>query len=243
MRILAEQLKNLSPCIIACQECFYSEEGNADTLKFLSGQLKMDYRFLPGRLKKRQFDGRWVESFSGLGILSAYPIINVKQFLLPDAPGDDDRKVQQAEINLPNGDKLLLTNTHLTHLSPTGGVRAIQAEALAGFVKVDNTYPYHIICGDFNATPGSVEIETFMKFSGAIDCYSAGKGAEPRYSLTDAHKANKQICVDHIFALPIPGTGASPEFIDPSVVLNIPDKSTGLYASDHFGISTTLVIH
>ena len=243
MRILAEQLKNLSPGIIACQECFYSEEANADTLKFLSEQLKMDYRFLPGRLKKRQFDGRWVESFSGLGVLSAYPIINVKQFLLPDAPGDDDRKVQQAEISLPGGDKMLLTNTHLTHLSPTGGVRATQAEALAGFVKADNAYPYHIICGDFNATPGSVEIETFMELSGAIDCYSAGKGAEPRYSLIEAYEANKRICVDHIFALPMHGTGTNPEFINSGIVLNIPDGSTGLYPSDHFGISITLVIH
>ena len=243
MRILAEQLKNLSPGIIACQECFYSEEGNADTLKFLSDQLKMDYRFLPGRLKKRQFDGRWVESFSGLGILSAYSIINVKQFLLPDAPGDDDRKVQQAEIRLPNGDNLLLTNTHLTHLSPTGGVRATQAEALAGFVKVDNAYPYHIIGGDFNSIPGSAEIETFMELSRAIDCYSAGKGAEPRYSLIEAYQANKRICVDYIFALPMHGTGANPEFINSGIVLNIPDDSTGLYPSDHFGISTTLVIH
>jgi endonuclease/exonuclease/phosphatase family metal-dependent hydrolase len=243
MRILAEQLKNLSPGVIACQECFYSDDGNADTLKFLSGQLKMDYRFLPGRLKKRQFNGRWVESFSGLGILSAYPITNVKQFLLPDAPGDDDRKVQQAEISLPNGDKILLTNTHLTHLSPTGGVRATQAGALAGFVKVDNACPYHIICGDFNATPGSVEIETFMDLSGVIDCYSAGKGAEPRYSLIEAYEANKLICVDHIFALPMPGTGVNPEFINSGIVLNVPDGPTGLYPSDHFGISTTLVIH
>lgn len=240
--ILAEQLKNLAPGIVACQECFYSKQANADTLKFLSDRLEMDGRFLPGRLKKRHFDGRWVESFSGLGILSAYPIINVKQFLLPQASGDDDRQVQQSGICLPNGKKLLITNTHLTHLSLASGARATQARALAGFVKANHIYPYTIICGDFNATPGSVEIETFKEFSGSIDCYSAGKGAEPRCSLIEANKANKQICVDHIFALPMPVTGANPEFINSGIVLNDPDRLSGLYPSDHFGISTTLVI-
>src|ERR1700744_6561834 len=129
MQILAEQLKNLAPDIIACQECFYSDESGTDTLRFLSDQLKMNYCFLPGRLKKREFEGTWVESFSGLGVLSAYPITGTKQFVLPNAPGDDARKVQQAEIDLPNGDKILLTNTHLTHLSHPGGVRRTQAEA------------------------------------------------------------------------------------------------------------------
>jgi hypothetical protein len=192
--------------------------------------------------KKRIFEGKPVESFSGLGILSTYPVSDVKQFLLPVAPGDDDRKVQQCEISLPYGDKILLTTTHLTHLSNGGGVRRTQAEALAGFVTADKSYRYHVICGDFNASRGSVEIETFKCFSEAIDCYTAGGGVEPRYSLAEAYYAGKLICVDHIFALPIPGTGAYPEFVNSSVVLNVPDKSTGLYPSDHFGISTTLVI-
>src|ERR1700743_746360 len=86
MRILAKQLKDLAPGIIAYQECFYSDEGNADTLKYLADTLNMNSCFLPGRSKKRGFNGRWVESLSGLGILSTYPIIGVKEFLLPDAP-------------------------------------------------------------------------------------------------------------------------------------------------------------
>ncbi|MFI5136319.1 MAG: endonuclease/exonuclease/phosphatase family protein [Sphingobacteriales bacterium] len=242
MRLLAGQLKDLKPDIIACQECFYSDEGNADTLKFLAGQLKMKHCFLPGRLKKRLLEGKWVESFSGLGILSAYPIAFVNQFDLPAVPEDNDRKVQQAVICLPAGENILVTNTHLTHLQYPIGLRKIQAEALAGLVSADKDFRYHVICGDFNATSSSPEIETFINLTGAIDTYKAGKGAEPRYSLAGAYADNKLIGVDHIFALQAPGNGTYPEFINSGVVLNIPDEATGLYPSDHFGISTTMAI-
>jgi endonuclease/exonuclease/phosphatase family metal-dependent hydrolase len=243
MQILAGQLKKLNPGIVACQECFQSDEADADTLKFLAGELGMNYSFLPGRYKKRQFEEKWVDSFAGLGILSAYSIDNTREFILPPAPGDDDRKAQQVEIVLPSGENITVTNTHLTHLSHAGGVRRTQAEALAGFVTDNKAQRYHIICGDFNASRGSVEIETFMGLSGALDCYCAGNGIEPRYSLADAFKTGKLICVDHIFALPIVGKSEYPEFRGSGTVLNTPDESAGLFPSDHFGISTTLVIH
>src|ERR1700722_13209965 len=120
MRILAGQLKKLKPDIIACQECFYSDEGKADTLLFLAAELDMNYSFLPGRFKKRLFEARWVESFSGLGILSVFPITAITQLELPGAPEDNDRKAQQAVINLPGGEQILFTNTHLTHTSNNG---------------------------------------------------------------------------------------------------------------------------
>jgi endonuclease/exonuclease/phosphatase family metal-dependent hydrolase len=242
MRILANQLKALAPDIIACQECFYSSEGKADTLKFLTDELKMHLAFLPGRYKKRFFDDQWVESISGLGILSAYPITRVNHFNLPAAPGDEDRKVLQTEITLSPEIKLMVTNTHLTHLSSAVNARQAQAKVLAGVVKADKSSNYHIVCGDFNSAIDSVEMKTLMSKSRMTDCYAAGQGAKPRYSLTDAFKNNKLICVDHIFALPLPSKRAYPEFTDSAVVLNEPDAVSGLYPSDHFGISTTLVI-
>jgi len=241
MRIMAQQLKTLAPAIIACQECFRSEDGQADTLKFLADKLSMHYSFVPGRSKPRYLDGDWVESQSGLGVLSAYPIIAVNQFELPAVEGDEDRKVQMVEIVLPSEKKVLVANTHLTHLNNTLA-RKSQAEALAGILNANKIHDYNIICGDFNAEPGSIEIRSFIKKAGAIDCYTAGNGAEPRHSLANAFARNINICVDHIFALPLSGTANYPEFINSGVVLNVQDEATALYPSDHFGISTTLAI-
>ena len=241
MRILAEQLAALKPAIVSCQECFYSDEGKADTLKFLADRLSMNYSFLPGRSKNRYLEGKWVDSQSGLGILSAYPLTAVNHLDLPMVLGDDDRKAQQGEVTLPSGKTILVTNTHLTHLNNTPGRKA-QAEALADMVTVNKVDGYNIVCGDFNCEPTSIEFKSFIKISGAVDCYTAGNGPGPRHSLANAFARNIHICVDHIFALPISGNNNYPQFINSGVVLNIPDKQTGLYPSDHFGISTELII-
>ena len=76
------------------RSAFTATKEMLSTLGFLAHELKMNYCFLPGRFKKRLFDGKAVDSFSGLGILSTYPVADVSQFILPDAPGDDDRKVR-----------------------------------------------------------------------------------------------------------------------------------------------------
>lgn len=241
MQILASQLRALNPAVIACQECFYSDETGTDTLKFLAEKLSMNYAFVPARFKKRLFEGHWINSFSGLGILSLFPLSPVKRVTLPSVPGDEDRKVQQAETILPGGTRILITNVHLTHVNNVPARKA-QAEALADIATANKAFNYSIICGDFNAVPGSAEINAFMNSSGAVDCYAAGDGAEPRYSLAEAFAENKRVCVDHIFALPTAGENTYPRFINSKIVLNVVDKATDLYPSDHFGISTQLVI-
>ncbi len=239
--LLAEQLKALSPGVIACQECFLSEEGKADTLKSLAAELGMHACFLPGRFRKRLFKGNWVNSFSGLGILSALPLRELENYTLPEVPGDEERKLQLAEIDLSGNNKMLIANTHLTHARNTE-LRKEQAGFVADKVSARDTYKYRIICGDMNAVPGSAEINELISKASAIDCYAAGHGAEPRYSLAEAYNRGIMICVDHIFALPFPATKTYPDFVNSAIVLNSKDHEKGIYPSDYFGISTTLVI-
>jgi endonuclease/exonuclease/phosphatase family metal-dependent hydrolase len=240
MRIMAEQLKRLKPDIIACQECFVSEDAKADTLKFLAAQLGMDYLFAAGRNKKRFFENRWVDSLSGLGVLSVYPLTGLNNFSLPATAEDNDRKAQQVEVCLPGQKKLLLTNVHLTHLRNTE-LRKAQAEFVADNTKFINGYLYKVVCGDFNAEPDSIEIEAFLNRCSAADCYINGGGRQPRNTLVEALNRQKHIRVDHVFVLPMFGENTFPNFVDSAIVLNEPDKATGVYPSDHFGISTTLV--
>lgn len=240
MDILAAQLKQLKPDIIACQECFVSNESNADTLKFLADELGMNYLFAAGREKKRKFEAKLVDSLSGLGVLSVHPINAVEIFDLPVTPEDDDRKAQQVEILLPQEKKLLLTNVHLTHLRNAVPLRTAQAELVADRTIAPDGYQYKIVCGDFNAQPNSAEIKAFLTRARAIDCYTAGNGEEPRDSLIEHLKKHIHVCVDHIFSLPLPDN-TYPDFVNASMVLNKPDEITGLYPSDHFGICATLI--
>jgi len=239
MAVLAKQLAALKPHIIACQECFVNREVN--TLKFLAESLNMNKVYLPGRRKNRYFEGKMTDSESGLGVLSVYPLAQTGFTSLPGNPADSDRKGQRVVANLPTGEKLTLTNVHLTHLNEPE-LRNAQAESLATIVSADKHNQYHLICGDFNALIDSPEVRTFRKLSGAIDCYEAGEGAEPRYSLVDPFKQGRRICVDHILSMPLQGKDSYPEFINSGIVLDKADPVTGLHGSDHFGISTTLVI-
>ena len=243
MRILADQLFAIKPDIVACQECFYSDEARANTLKFLADKLKMNYVFLPARFKKRYFEGGLVDSYSGLGVLSAHPIASFKHFDLPAVPDDDERKVLLAEVEVEGSSKITIVNTHLTHLRYEVDLRKAQAKVVADIAIANKKDTYTVICGDFNAKIDSAEINMLLNKSKAIDCYAAGNGSKPRYSLADSYLRNMPICVDHLLGLPYQSKKSYPEFINSCIVLNIPDKKTGLYPSDHFGICTTLVLN
>ena len=238
MQSLAEGLRFLKPDVIACQECFVSEAAGVDTLKFLAAELGMNYLFTNGRQKKRYFEGQWDDSLSGLGILSASPLRAYDSFSLPASAEDNDRKAQQAIISLPSGEELLLTNVHLTHLKDVG-LRTAQAAFVANRVaQIAGNY-YKLVCGDFNAELHSDEIKAFMRICYAVDAYAAGNGIEPRCSLLAAYEVEKNLCVDHIFTLPF-ADGGYPQFINSGVALNKPGD-TGIFPSDHFGISSTLI--
>ena len=241
LSLMAEQLSGLAPTVVACQECFSSEDGNADTLKFLSEELNMQCCFLPARFRKRLFKGNWVNSFSGLGVLSAFPVRELENYILPDVPGDEQRKLQLAEIELRRDNKMLIANTHLTHVRNVE-LRKEQAGFVADKVSSLEDYKYRIICGDLNAVPGSAEINELTTKAKATDCYTAGSGAEPRYSLAEAYDRGIMVCVDHIFALAYPSTNTYPDFVNSAIVLNSKDHEKGIYPSDHFGICTTLLI-
>lgn len=241
--LMLNQLKQLNPVIIACQECFKSDEAGADTLIYLADELAMNYYFLAGRLKKRLFRGKWIDSLSGLGILSKFPIENTASIQLAAVDEDEDRKALQVVLALPNELTLCLTNCHLTHLEDASDIRKLQAEQVADFAISKADCTYNLVCGDFNAELCSEAIAAFIQKARAIDTYGAGHGAELKYSLVEPFLNRKNICVDHIFALPNMEKKTYPKFVNSAIVLNTADENTGVFPSDHFGIYTELIIN
>jgi len=243
LALMGAGLKNLNPDLVALQECFRSEEGNADTLQYLSSFLGMEYAFLPGRSKKRFFNNAWVDSESGLGILSRFPIQNLHSFDLPCILEDPDRKVQMARILASDGLEMLFVNTHLTHLSKAPGLRKSQTEMLSHVVRVENRpHSFALVCGDFNARIESEEMQYFLQHTKALDMYQSGNGAEPRNSLVEAYLAGKHYGIDHIFYVPGAEFPIPVSFKNAKMVLNQADPDSGIYPSDHFGVYSELYL-
>lgn len=237
MRVLANDLKKLTPHIIACQECFLSQDETIDTLRFLAEELDMYYHFTPARFKERLLNGKPVSGYSGIGVLSAFQLNVREEFDLPTRSEDGERHVQQTEIKLSTTKKLLLTNVHLTHSRNAADLRKQQLEVISQ-KTLESSCDYNLVCGDFNTTLQSEELAWFIAQTNAVDTYEAGEGKEPRTSINN----NEGICVDHIFSLPTVKVDAYSKFTNAGVVLNKQGEND-IYPSDHFGISTTLVIN
>ena len=235
MLLMVEELKAIAPDIIACQECFQTKDENADTLNYLAEQLGMYQTFLPGREKSRYFDGGWRDSLSGLGILSRFPLTELPPVLLPLTSEDDERKLQQAIVTLPNGEHVLITNLHLTHISDAENTRLLQIEKLAFVINQNQAHQNHFICGDFNATSSSLEIESLQALSNIFDLYEEGDGDKPCISLAPEYHHFERVCVDFIFAQALPNA-TKHKVIKSSIVLNQYSEAFKTYPSDHFGI-------
>jgi endonuclease/exonuclease/phosphatase family metal-dependent hydrolase len=239
MQALAGGLEAIRAQVVLCQECFSTVDGTVDTLDWLSAALGMSAYFVPARRKMRLLGSEWVDSFSGLGILSRQPVVEAGFIDLPSSGPDGGRRAQLATLEIMPGRSLLVANIHLTHLHDENLRRQQLNAVLEEMGK--SAAPYRIIGGDWNTPVGSEVMQELTAQTGAEDSYVLAGGKEPRVSLLAAFHHGRFLCVDHIFSMPIAGRNTYPLFTDAAVVLNGPDSSNGLYPSDHFGLKVTLV--
>jgi len=232
---MAQELQSLNPGIIGLQECFASEEGKVNTLEFLSQELGMNFHFLPGRKKMRLFNDKWVESDSGLGILTTFPILESREWELPPHPEDPDRKVLDLEISIPNSLNIRILNTHLTHLSKPSLFKKSQFDYLG---KILSAYPENpsLILGDFNTEITSIDFHEFLHKNQLRDTDPSDIGLESRNTLLEAQLQGKNIAVDYILSKGFPPGS----FRNSCIVLNKADPMFKVYPSDHFGVMTEL---
>lgn len=236
MAVLKQQLMKIDARVILCQECFRSADGQVDTLDYLSRALGMTAYAVPAREKKRSLNGEWFDSSSGMGVLTGLPVNHDVIIDLPSNAADGGRRAQLLTIELGPGVELLIANIHLTHL-PDEELRRRQWQAIIKVMR-ESTAAFRIIGGDWNAE--EQDLAELRETASAADCYMLGQGDEPRCSLLACHRKGLSVCVDHFYTLPLEQSNY-PCFIRAGVVLDQPDAGSGLYPSDHFGISVTLI--
>ena len=238
-KLLSKGLKESGAQIILCQECFRTADGSVDTLEYLSKGLAMPAWFIPCRRKQRLSEGVLADSWSGMGVLTNYPVLKQDFIDLPSNAADGGRRAQLVTMEIKPGVILLVANIHLTHLQDEA-LRKRQLKAvLDGIARSESSI--RIIGGDWNAETGSAILADLVGKTSAADCYFLGGGREPRVSLVSPWLKGIPLCVDHFFILS--GTTAFPSFIRAGVVLNRPDPGmSNIYPSDHFGIRVTLVV-
>lgn len=232
--VLARQLSALDTGLILCQECFRTIDGTADTLAFLSGALGMTAFRAECRVKERLYNGHMRESSSGLGVLSRVPVLEETILTLPSDPVDGGRVAQCLLLEPRPGFTLFVANVHLSHVRGAAALRAVQLQTVLDAAD-DSGATCRLIGGDFNASADSEEMRSIA--ARAADTYNLCGASRPRTTLLHGNS-----CIDYLFLYPLAYTTDYPACADARIVLHQCDEETGLYPSDHFGCSTTLIL-
>lgn len=137
---------------------------------------------------------------------------------MPSDPQDGERMAQLYIIPVP-GAKIMVVNTHLTHLKEASTLRKAQLKRILDEFEKHKEVAGIVLCGDFNAEKNSPEVEMLL------DNY-AFKSVFTDDSPT--HRSGR--CIDHILFYP----DSLFTVHESAIILN---ESTGnSYPSDHFGL-------
>jgi endonuclease/exonuclease/phosphatase family metal-dependent hydrolase len=194
----------------------------------------------------------WGRKWEGIAVLSRLPVARHEILDLRS----QQRTAQLVEVKV-GGCPFVLVNGHFYWLPGLHGARVRQVRRLLAWVATVIPGTPVIVCGDFNAIPGSPEI-TLMKeiFTSA---HETVHGCEPRYTCPTPLVCGGRVrgpvtrtllrlfsntpgkpwrdTLDYIFVSPGVSVLTCDLFLDrPS-----PQDPT-LYASDHFGLAATVAI-
>lgn len=232
-------LARLDPDVVALQECLLAPAAGLDTAAALAARLGLHHALLPMRRKVRRVGERRLDCWSGLALLSRWPILERSDPTLPPLAGDDVRRALLARLDCPGG-PITAACLHLSWPPGAGGTRRKQLEAVLAAPLWSAPARLRLLAGDFNAAPDSPELRALG--SGvhgwrARSCWDAAK-APPAATFDPANPLTAPLerpaALDHIYALYRP-EAAAPEFGAVRVVLDHPDPR-GTWPSDHFSV-------
>lgn len=159
--LLATTLASWKPDIVLLQEVDRNQvrTGRVDQPAYLGEKLRFYSTF--GANTANRAGGQY-----GTALLSRYPIVSVENTPLPRLPGDEQRGLLHAVLDV-DGTKLSTYVVHLQHTSDTA--RLSQIAKVRQIVAADRLPK--IIGGDFNTTPGSAVMGVARSF--AADTWTA----------------------------------------------------------------------
>lgn len=185
----------------------------------------------------------------GNAVVSRWPIIGHEMRPLPpvDAP-DEERLVLRADVQGPRG-PFQVYSTHLNWRFDQSHVRQAQVETIAAFVQESRPRSYPpIVCGDFNAEPGSDEIRTLTGQRTVaselvlVDCWPFVHPHEPGSTWDNenpfvAEQLEPTRRIDYVFAGWHKARGAG---VPVSAQLIGTTPTAGMHPSDHYGVAVDL---
>jgi endonuclease/exonuclease/phosphatase family metal-dependent hydrolase len=241
---LARQLVTLEVDLVACQEALAFIGAGGSTAETLARALRFQASFVPARDKQRVVEGELRRTWSGLAVLSRWPIVETRTVVLPADAADGPRLAQLATIEAPAG-PLQLLNTHLTHLRGRDDLRCAQLATLLEEARALPQARARLLCGDLNARPGSPPIaylEGREHRWDARDAWELGGPGERGATLSERNPYVRdgvgEHTIDYVWSLARRGD-RHPAIQDARVVLDCPGVN-GIFPSDHFGVMATL---
>lgn len=221
--LVVDLLRDEMPDIIALQEVFFP----VDQAGFIKRALTLPYRIHTASKTGEH-------PVEGIALLSRLPVHNHEIIALPGA----DRIAQRLHIE-KNGRNFYVANTHLHHRPiDSETIRLPQMQTILEWMTGTDT-PF-VLCGDFNALP---ESSTTQAAKARLDSvYEQVHGHEPDRTFPSPMRQDAYpgvaITLDYIFYTPESMRATAARVIGDQPARHDPT----LYPSDHYGLSTTLLL-
>ena len=239
--LLARGLAALDPDLIALQEV--TDPLGLSTAHWLAGELG-------GYSAHVCPKGGWGRTREGVAILSRLPVQHHETIDLRS----QQRTAQFVRVHV-EGRPVVVANTHLYWPPGLHAARLRQVERLLAWLEASEPGAPVVLCGDFNATPGSLAIARVRR--SLASAHEMVHGREPEFTcptplviggrvrgaitrgllrlFSNRPGASWQGTLDYIFVSP------GVRVADCGVILDQPSpEDPCLYASDHLGLAAIL---
>ena len=181
------------------------------------------------------------EEKTGSVFLSKFPVSASDYLVMKTQSPTEDylRYALYAELDA-DGKKLALFNTHLSWRPGESVVRQRQVDELLDFIDAKAGEGETVVMGDFNAAPGTPEIESMMVRGQFIDAYRTANPDSDGMTWDNAHPYVQMASetlpdrrIDYLFYRN--GRRILGDLCSVKRVYRRPD-SAGIYATDHYGV-------